>query len=233
MLAIIINALTIICGSLIGLLVKKRTNDAVSGAVMTAIGLFTIYIGISGFSNGVNAVVYLLSIVLGGLIGTLLDFEGRVEKAALIIQYRLSAAVSNDDGENRFAMALTSFFVISCVGAYTLLAAFNAGLGDNTMLYTKAVMDFAVSLVMAASLGIGVLFAVIPIILFEILLVSFSSFLSGVMSSCMIEAFSCMGSILTFAIGIDVAGIKKIKVINYVPALLFAPIIAYLFERIS
>jgi len=229
MLAIIINAVTIVIGSLIGLFIKGNIKKAVTDAIMVGIGLFTIYIGIIGLSSGVNAIVYLLAVILGGVIGTLLNLEERIDKTAIKIQNKLT----KEDGENRFAIGFTSFFIISCVGAYTIVASFNAGIGDCTMLYTKAVMDFIVSMTMASTLGIGVLFAGIPIIIYETLLVCFSSFLSGMISSAMIEAFSCMGAILTIAIGINVVGIKKIQVVNYVPSLLLAPLLAYIFELIQ
>jgi len=225
MLAIIINAVAIVFGSLIGLLIKSNIKKAVTDAIMVGIGLFTMYIGIIGLSGGVNAIVYLLAIIIGGVIGTLLKLDERTDKFALKIQEKLT----KKDGENCFAIGFTSFFVISCVGAYTIVASFNVGLGDNTMLYTKAAMDFIVSLTMASTLGIGVLFAGIPIILYETALICFSSFLSGILSNPMIEAFSCMGAILTIAIGISVAGIKHFKVVNYVPSLLLAPLIAYIF----
>lgn len=229
MIAILSNGITIIAGSLIGLLIKNNINKTLTDAIMVAIGLFTVYVGIIGLSSEVNAVVYLLAIVIGGVIGTLLKIEERIDKAALIIQNKLS----KNDTENRFATGFTGFFIISCVGAYTIVASFNAGLGDNTMLYTKSIMDFVVSMAMASSLGIGVLFAGIPIILYEVILVTFSGFISGFLNDTMITAFSCMGAILTVAIGIGVTGIKKLKVVNYIPSLVLAPLFAYIFDLLN
>lgn len=227
MIAILINAAAIAAGSLIGLCIKSRIRKTVTDAILTGIGFFTVYLGIAGIAGAegkADQLVYLLSVTLGGAIGTVLKIDERIDALALKAQHSLS-----DGEENRFASGLTGFFLMSFVGAYTLVACFNAGLGDNAMLYTKAVMDLIVSMAMAASLGIGVLFAGVPIVLCEAVLVCFSGYLSSVWSEAMIEAFSCTGAILTLAIGANVAGVTRFKVVNYVPALLFAPLLAYLF----
>lgn len=226
MIAIAVNAATIIAGSLIGLLIKNNLKKNITDAIMIGIGFFTVYIGITGLSTNVNSIVYLISVIIGGVIGTALKIEDNINKAALKLQKKLT----KDDEENRFAAGLTGFFIMSCVGAFTIVASFNAGIGDNTMLYTKAIMDLIVSMAMASSLGIGVLFAGIPIILYELILVCFSGFLSSFLGDSMIEAFSCMGAILTIAIGTNVAGVTKFKVVNYVPSLILAPLIAFIIE---
>ena len=226
MTALLINAVTIAAGSLIGLLIKSRLSRNVTDTIMVGIGFFTVYIGISGIAGAegsVSSIVYLLSVTLGGVIGAVLKIDEKIDKAALKVQNLLTK-----DGENHFATGFTGFFIISFVGAFTLIASFNAGLGDNTMLITKSVMDLIVSMAMAASLGIGVLFAGIPILLCELALVCFAAFLSSVLSAPMIEAFSCMGSILTIAIGTNVTGITDFKVVNYLPALLIAPLLVCL-----
>ncbi len=228
MIAIAVNAATIIIGSLIGLLINKNVKKSLTDAIIVGIGFFTVYMGIMGLNSSVNSIIYLLSIIFGGIIGTALQIEEKLNKAALKVQNRFA----KDDAENRFASGLAGFFIMSCVGAFTIVASFNAGLGDNTMLYTKSVMDFIVSLAMASTLGIGVLFAVIPTVLYEGLLVCFSSVLSSLLGGTMIEAFSCMGAILTIAIGTNVAGVSKFKVVNYVPCLIFAPLFAFIFEKL-
>lgn len=229
MIAIAINAATIVIGSIIGLLIKNNLKKNITDAIMIAIGFFTVYIGITGLKSNVNAIVYLLAVVLGGIIGTVLQIEEKVNIFAKKVQNKFS----KDDGENRFASGFTGFFIVSCVGAYTIVASFNVGLGDNTMMYTRAVMDLVVSMAMASSLGIGVLFAGIPIILYETALALFSGFLADILSETMIEAFSCMGAILTLAIGMNVAGVTKFKVVNYIPSLILAPLFAFLAEHFN
>lgn len=226
MLAIAVNAATILIGSLIGLLIKNNLKKNITDAIMIAIGFFTVYVGITGLKSEVNAIVYLLAVVLGGITGTALQIEEKIDALAKKIQNKFS----KDDSENRFASGFVGFFVVSCVGAFTVVASFNVGLGDNTMMYTRAVMDLVVSMAMASSLGIGVLFAGIPIILYETVLALFSGFLVDILSGTMIDAFSCMGAILTLAIGMNVAGVTKFKVVNYIPSLILAPLFAFLTE---
>jgi len=226
MISIAVNIAAIVLGSLIGLTVKNSLRKSITDAVMVGIGLFTVYLGITGLKSEVSSIVYLLAIIFGGAIGTSLKIDEGVDRFADRVQTRLI----RDGEESRFAEGFTGFFIMSCVGAYTLVASFNAGLGDGTMMYTKAVMDFIVSMAMASTLGVGVLFAGIPIILFECILALLASSLSAALSDSVIEAFSCMGAILTLAIGTNVAGVTKFKVVNYTPSLIFAPLLAALFE---
>lgn len=229
MTAIAVNAATILLGSLLGLLVRNHISRKITDAMMAGIGLFTVYLGITGLTGSVSPVVYLLALILGGITGTLLKLDDRINGAAAKVQKKYSA----DTGGNTFASGFVGFFLMSCVGAYTIVASFNAGFGDNTMLYTKSVMDFIVSMTMASTLGIGVLFAGIPILLYEVLLVCLSGFLSRYMGGAMAESLSCMGAILTLAIGTNIAGISKIKVVNYIPCLLFAPLLAFAMEKLQ
>lgn len=220
---ILINACTIALGSTIGLLIKNNIPKRITDAVLTAIGLFTVYIGITGLKTGVSSIVYLLALTLGVAVGTALKLEERVEKLGQSLQKKLSRG-----GEDRFAEGLTGFFIMSCAGAFTIVACFNAGLGDMTGLYTKSAMDFIVSMALAASLGVGVLCAGVPIVLYELILVGFSTALSPLLSETAVEAVSCAGAVLTVAIGLNVAGISRFKILNLVPALVLAPLFAVL-----
>lgn len=226
--AIAINAATILIGSTVGMIIRNNVRKSMTDAIMIGIGLFTVYMGITGLTSGVNALVYLLALVLGGVTGTALQIEERIDKLSVKIQSKLT----KDGTEDRFAAGLAGFFIISCSGAYTIVACFNTSLGNNAMLYTKAVMDLVVSMAMAASLGAGVLLAGVPIILYECILVGFAGALTPVMSEAMTEAVTCMGAILTIAIGANVAGVSRFKVMNYVPSLVLAPLFAFLAEKI-
>lgn len=229
MVAIVVNSASILVGSIIGLIIKNNVQKRITDAIMVAIGLFTVYIGITSLTSNISAIVYLLAIVIGGVFGTLLKIEDRIDQFSVKIQKKFS----NNEEENRFAAGFAGFFIVSCVGAFTIVASFNVGLGDNTMMYTKAAMDFVVSMAMASSLGAGVLCAGVPIILYECILAGFSSALAPVLDDSMIEAFSCMGAILTIAIGSNVTGATKFKVVNYVPSLLLAPLFAFLISYIQ
>lgn len=224
MISTFLDAAAILAGGLIGLLAKNRIRKKLTDAIMIGIGLFTVYTGITGLTKGVNALVYLLAVVFGGVSGTALGMDDRIGVLAKKVQDKMSKG----EEENRFASGFTGFMIISGVGAFTIVASFNAGMGDHTMMYTKCVMDFVVAMAMAASLGTGVLFGAIPVILYEAILVLFAGTLTPLMSETMIEAFSCTGAILTVAIGLNVAGISDIKVVNYIPALVYAPLLALL-----
>lgn len=228
MVAVLVNAVTVMLGSTVGLLIKNNLKKSITDAILIGIGLFTVYMGVTGLTVGLNSLVYLLALVIGGVAGTALKIEERIERLGLRIQNKLSKG----DAENRFAEGLTGFFIMSCSGAFTVLACFQAGLGNHTMLYTKAAMDLVVSMAMAASLGAGVMLAGVPIVLYEVILVAFSGALAPLLNETVTEAISCTGAILTLAIGLNVAGISKFKVMNYIPALVLAPLFASLLAKI-
>lgn len=229
MIALAVNFASIVVGGILGLMIRNSLKRNVTDAIMIGIGLFTVYVGVTSFSTGVSALVYLLAIVFGGIAGTALHLDELIGRLAGKVMKRLSKGGE----ENRFAAGFTGFFILSAVGAIPIVASFNVARGDFTLMYTKSVMDLVAGATMAASLGIGVPFAVIPILLVECLLAAFSAVLSPLLSSYVLEAFTCTGAILTVACGLNLAGATRIKLENYLPALLAAPLLAMLAERLG
>lgn len=224
MLGLAVNLAAIIIGSCIGVAAKKRISETVSGMVLTAIGLCLLYIGITGLFTGSNAVVIMLAFAAGTLFGAGIDLDGKLDRAAQRLADRFSGT---GDVHEKVRAGLT-FFIVSCTGAYTITACFNAGMGDNTMLFAKAALDIIVSMTMAAGMGIGVILSVIPVFVYEGLLVLFSRLLSPLLSESMIAALSCSGAIITIAIGTNLIGATKLKAVNYLPAIILAPLFQYI-----
>ena len=129
------------------------------------------------------------------------------------------------------ALCIT-FFLISCTGAYTITACFQAGLGEYSMLYVKAILDIVVSMTMAAGMGIGVMLSVIPMFIYQGLLILCSSFLSPLLSESMIAAMSCAGALITVAIGTNMIGATHLKPVNYLPAIILAPLFQYIADNL-
>lgn len=222
MLGVIVNVITVILGSLIGLLFKKGIPERVSKAAMIGLGACTLYIGISGSLVGENTLLLIVSVVLGVIVGTLLNIDGGINKLANKVEEKFKK-----DGKGvSVAEGLVSATLLFCVGSMTVTGSIQAGLtGDNSVLITKAMLDLVSSMMLASSLGVGVLLSSVAVFVIQGGLVLLAGLISPVMSAGAINEMTCAGSILIIMIGTNLMGITKIKVADFLPAILFAPVI--------
>ena len=250
MLGLLVNLGVIIIGSAIGVVAKKKISERIANGILMAIGLCVLYIGITGLFTGANSIVILISFAAGTLIGEGLDLDGKLDRAGQKLADKIrkkgnskvdssTSAESSDpkilkpqltgktDIHEQVNAGLT-FFLISCTGAYTITACFTAGLGDNNMLYVKAILDFVVSMTMAAAVGFGVVLSIFPMLIYQGLLILCGGLLSPLLNESMIAALSCAGAVITMAIGLNMIGATKLKPVNYLPAIIFAPVLQYI-----
>ncbi len=228
MLGVIVNVATVLLGSLLGLIFKKGISKKYSDAVMVGIGFCTILIGIQGMLKGENVLVAIISMVIGAIIGTAADIDGKLNGVGDFLSKKLKKKASDE-------VSVTEGFVtaslVFCVGAMTIVGSLNSGLkGDHTMIYTKSTLDFFSSMMLSASLGIGVPFAAIFVFIFQGGLVLLSGLLAPILSDSAIAEITCVGSLMIMALGFNLTGLGKFKVANYTPALVFAPFVCYMFE---
>lgn len=217
---VFVNTGTVIAGGLIGLLLKKAIPEKLTDAVMKAIGLCSVAIGVSGVIKGQNQLVMIISMVLGVIVGTLLDIDGKLER----LGDKLSKKSKSEDGRAGFSEGFVTASLLFCVGAMTVVGSMNAGVsGDNQMLYTKSVLDFVSAAMLGASLGVGVLAAAAFVLVFQGGLVGISIFLGTFLSDFAIAELVCAGSVMIIAIGLNLLKITKIKAANLLPALVFVP----------
>ena len=104
--------------------------------------------------------------------------------------------------------------------------------GDNTVLFTKSILDFTAAIMFASTFGIGVMFSIIPLTLYQGGIALCAGFLEPVLSEGAVNALSCVGSVIIMGLGLNIAGVSKFKIANFLPAILFAPFVYYLFELI-
>ena len=222
MLGVIVNVITVIVGSCIGLLFKKGIPEKVSNAAMIGLGACTLYIGISGSLCGENVLIVIASVVLGVISGTLLSIDDAINKLAKSVETRFKK-----EGQSvSLAEGLVTATLLFCVGSMTVTGSIQAGLsGDNSVLITKATLDLVSSMMLASSLGIGVLLASVSVLFIQGGLVLLAGLISPFMSLGAINEMTCVGSILIMMIGTNLMGITKIKVADFLPAIVFAPII--------
>ncbi len=222
MLGVIVNVITVIVGSCIGLLLKKGIPEKVSSAVMIGLGACTLYIGISGSLCGENVLIAIASMILAAILGTLLDIDGAINRLGKAVENRFK----KDGQKVSIAEGLVTATLLFCVGSMTVTGSIQAGLtGDNSILITKATLDLVSSMILASSLGVGVLFASVTVFVIQGGLVLLAGLIAPFMSAGAINEMTCVGSILIMMIGTNLMGITKIKVADFLPAILFAPII--------
>lgn len=222
MLGVLVNVVTVIVGSLIGLLFKKGIPEKVSQAAMTGLGACTLYIGISGSLCGENVLILIASVVLGAITGTMLDIDGAINRFA----ERVETKLKKEGQKNSLAEGLVSATLLFCVGSMTVTGSIQAGLtGDNSILITKATLDLVSSMMLASSLGVGVLLSAASVFVIQGGLVLLAGIIAPFMNAGAINEMTCAGSLLIVMIGTNLMGITKIKVADYLPAILFAPII--------
>lgn len=216
MFGVIVNTATVLLGSIIGLICKKGIPERLSSAVMTAIGLCTVAIGFSGILEGENTLVLIISMVLGVIIGELLDIDGHVNG----LVERVAGKAAGAGKAAQISQGFITACLLFCIGAMTIVGSLNAGLrGDNEMLLTKSLLDFISSIMLSATLGIGVLFSAVFVLVFQGGIVLLAQFLAPVLSESCIAELTCAGSLMILALGLNIVGITKIKVINFLPAL--------------
>ena len=225
MLGVIINVITVIVGSCIGLLFKKGIPERVSKAAMTGLGACTLYIGISGSLCGENVLILIASVVLGAIVGTLINIDGAINRLANAVEKKFKKS----DDRVSIAEGIVSATLLFCVGSMTVTGSIQAGLtGDDSILITKAMLDLVSSMMLASSLGVGVLFSAVTVFLIQGGLVLLAGLIAPLMTTSAVNEMTCAGSLLIIMIGTNLMGITKIKVADFLPAILFAPLISNL-----
>lgn len=222
MLGVIVNTLTVILGTVIGILFRKFLPQKLGDAVMKGVALCVLYIGISGMLDGTNAIIAILSMACGAIVGTLIDIDKWFNRFADFLQTKL-ARKKKEGASSTLAEAFVSSSLLFCVGAMTIVGSLDAGLrGDNSTLYAKAVLDGISSVFFASSLGFGVLLSAVTVFVYQGALVLLAGVLQSVLTNEFIIAeMTCVGSLLIIALGLNMLGITKIKVMNYLPAIFF------------
>lgn len=218
---VLVNAAGVFVSGLLGALLGKHIPERVRSTVMTGIGLCVLYVGLTRIGQEGDFILVLLSIAGGGALGAALDIDSKLGDLGLWLQKKLS----RENGTNRFAEAFVATTLFVCVGAMSVVAAMESGMqGQNDTFYAKALVDSVAVLFMASSLGYGCALAGLAALVYQGLLVVCAGLLAPLLSGAVIAQMSCVGALLILAIGLNVLGISKIKIGNFMPAV-FLPIL--------
>ncbi len=253
--ATIVNCIAVIIGSIIGVNVHNRIGERFREVVFTGIGLISLVIGIQ-MTLATKQILYVaLSLVVGGLLGDRWDIEGailrfgewlrrlvtdRSRREATVIGagaaqterggetgLRSESSAADGDRHGRFAEGFLSASVLFCVGAMTLLGAFQAGAeGNYTLILTKSVMDGFMAIMLSAAMGIGVIFSVIVIFVYQGGLTLLAALIGPVVNAFILAEISGLGGILVMMIGLNLLDLRKIKTANFLPGLVLVVLFA-------
>lgn len=230
MLGVLVNTGTVLVGSLVGLLLKKGIPERVSQGIMVAIGLCTMYIGIDGALKGENTLVLIVSMVVGTLLGTLLDLDGKLNRLGNYVEKKMRRPGEKTSVAEGFVTACLLF----CIGAMTIVGSLQAGMtGNNELIFTKATLDLISSCMLASTLGIGVTLSAVFVFVFQGALVLLGMLLKNwVIDEAMIAEITCVGSVMILGLGFNIVGLSKFKIINMLPAVALAPFVYLLLQHL-
>ncbi len=232
----IVNALAVIGGSFVGLVLRRfamadkkagkrggELGEKVLSALMTGVGLCVMLIGIQGAIKSRNILVVIVSMALGALIGTLLDLDGKINRLGELIEKKT---------KNRFGRISEGFVSASllfCVGAMAVTGALESGLtGNHSTQYAKALLDAISSVVFSASMGFGVMLSAVMVLLYQGSITLLAECLQPLLNEAVVTEMSAVGSLLIIGISLNLLGVTKIKLMNYIPAI-FLPMLLCLF----
>lgn len=226
MLGTIVNALAVIGGCIIGLIVKGRLTEKISNTIMSGLALCVLYIGISGALKGEDTLLLIICIAVGALIGEIIDIDKRLNNLGDYIEKKINSKKKDKKADK---ISISEGFVTSsllfCVGAMAVVGSLESGLqGNHTTLFAKSVLDGVSSIIFTSSLGIGVMLSSVAILVYQGSITLLAGCLSSVLTDSVISNMSAIGSLLIMGLGTNMLGASKIKVANLLPAI-FLPIL--------
>ncbi len=226
----IVNTAAVLVAGAVGMMLKRGVPEKVQQVLMQALGMCTIFIGVSGTLQNMFAVtagklevngtmLLIVSMVIGAVIGELIDIEALLDR----LGDRLRRMAGSRSG-SQFTEGFVTCSLIICVGAMAVVGGISDGLGDPSTLFAKTVLDFVVILIFSSTMGIGAMFSALPMFLYQGIFNLIGLFAGNVMTEQMLTGMSLVGNVLIFGVGVNLAFGKRIRVGNMLPAL-FVPIV--------
>ncbi|MBR6700909.1 MAG: DUF554 domain-containing protein [Firmicutes bacterium] len=219
----IVNAAAIVVCALLGTFIIKNVPERFNEIIIKAVGLSVLFVGLSGAFDNENVMLLIISMVVGSIIGEFIDIDGKMNKLGDLAEKKLGF------GEGSFSKGFVTASILFCTGSMAIVGAMNSGLSlDHNMLFAKSILDGVISIVFAGTMGIGVAFSAIPILIYEGGITLIASFVGEFMTQQMITEMSAVGSLIIAGIGFNFLDIKQIKVANMIPAM-FVPCVYFVF----
>lgn len=224
----LINVIGILAGGMLGMWFGKRFSSRMQETLNRACGISVLFIGMAGaleemMKNDGRSMFIVICIVLGGLIGELIDIEGWFERIGKWLKIK-----SGNAKDPMFVEGFVTASLTVCIGAMAVVGAIEDGIhGDFSILATKAVLDLVLVMIMSSYMGIGCVFSALPVAVFEGLMTIFAMLMKSVMITSALSDLSLIGSILIFCVGVNLVWDKRVRVANLLPSLILAVIFAF------
>lgn len=230
----LLNAITVLIGSTLGLVIGGRLSPRIQDSVMTGLGLVTAYVGFSNAGATGNLIIPLVALISGVIVGELLALDARLEGFAGWVHARFErrgAAPSPGEGSTRRARFTQGFITASlvfCIGPLTFVGSIQDGMGLTIgfeQLALKSVLDLFASIAFASSLGIGVLFSVLTVLSVQGGLALLGSLAGEFMSDAMVNEMTAVGGLILIGLALVQLDLKQPRMANFLPGLIIAPVI--------
>ncbi len=219
-----VNGLAVFLCALLGAVLKSRLPKRLCDTVMHGMALCIVVIGIDGAISGGDTLVTIISLAVGAVLGELIDIDKWLNRFGAFLQSKITK-----NSQSSFGEGFVSATLLICVGAWAITGAMDAGLrGEHSSFYAKATVDGVACLVMATTLGVGVAFSGISVFLYQGALALLSTVVAPYLTDAVITQMSCVGSLLIVAIGLNMLGLTKIKVVNLLPSVFIAAICVFI-----
>lgn len=221
----LLNGLEAFIGGMLGLVLKSRVPKGLGDFLLKGQGLCVVLVAVQGMVEGGSVAVVTISVAVGCVIGYLADIDGWVHKLGNWAQRRLDALFAGSERLGDFSEGFVNATLFCCTGAMAILGSLSAGIDlDPSILVTKGVIDLVVCLPLAATLGVGVPFCGVSLVVYEGILSLLASFMGPLLGDAVIVEMGVTGSVLLLAVGTNLLGLTNIRVANMLPAA-FMPII--------
>lgn len=223
MLGTIVNVLTIVFGSVLGHFMRNGIKDKYKNTIMDGLGLAVLIIGIMGSIKSENILILIGSIVIGSIIGEIIEIERKLNNLGHRLEKRFG------HGDSNFSKGFITATLMFCVGAMAVVGSLEAGLtGNYQTLFAKSILDGVAATIFASTLGLGVMFAAVPVFIYQGTITLLATSLKDLLTPEVINEMSAVGGLLILAIGINLLEIKKIKIANMLPSILIPIVILFL-----
>lgn len=222
MLAVFVNAATVILGSILGMLLNKRLKEEYTKTIVACMGICTMVIGITSAIATSNIIIVVVSLVSGTVIGELIKLEQRLDGTGDWLKKKIPGK-----GNSRFTEGFVSASLLFCIGSMSIMGSFDAGLrGNYDIIFTKSAMDGIIAVTFAATMGVGVAFSALTILVYQGALTLLAGVIAPVLSDPIITEMGAAGGVMLIATGMNIIGLTKerIRVGNMLPGLI-VPII--------
>jgi uncharacterized membrane protein YqgA involved in biofilm formation len=223
-----VNMATVVIGGIIGLSISKTFSPELELIISQAIGLGVLVLGFQMTLKLPESylLVFILSLILGGVTGELIHLDRLLYNSAELLKTLFSST------DNSFAEGMTTAFILFCIGSLTILGALEEGLqGKRNLLFVKSGLDGISAIIFAAKFGVGVIFSIFPMLIFQGGITLIAAFLKNGIKEIRLKLISAVGGALIIAIGLNVLEISSINIENLLPALIFLFPLSILWER--